>query len=135
MERTQQLDEAVGQAFMTAVHAARAKLLEISQPRRVIDVEAVRQGDCSSLDIDACNDAIFPVWDNLVLEIFCLCAHRPFPDPAIRAQWDVLSQAEKLVYGIDFAFSYKNFVRCVVSATFFRDWRRSLGRPNQVEAN
>lgn len=135
MERTQGLDRSVGQAFMTAVHAAREKLLEISQPRQVIDVEAVKRGDCTSLDVDACNEAIFPVWDQLVLEIFCLCAGRSFPDPAIRAQWDALSQAEKLAYGIDLIFSYKNFVRCALSTTFFRSWRRSLGRPTRAEAN
>lgn len=135
MERTQKLDQAVGQAFMTAINAAREKLLEINQPRQVIDVEAIRAGDCASLDVDACNDAIFPIWDQLVLQIICLCANKSFPDPDIRSQWDAMTQAEKLAYGFELVFSYKNFVRCALSATFFQNWRRSLGRPNQVEAN
>lgn len=135
MEQTQTLDQAVGRAFMSAAHGARQKLLEINNDGKTIDVGAIRTGDCQSLDVDACNDAIFPIWDQLVLHILCLCADKSFSDPDINAAWNAMTQTEKLAYGAGLTFSYKNFVRCVVSATFFQNWRRSLGRPNQAEVN
>ncbi len=129
------LDDAVGKVFMDAVHEARARFLDLGKDNALIDVWDVRSGDSATFNANAFNACAFPVWDKSILKILCLCGAGKEIDEGIRAQWDALSQIEKVAYGVDLVFSYRNFVQCVLNATFFTNWRRSQGRPDSSAAN
>lgn len=129
------LDDAVGKVFMDAIHEARASFLSLDRNSGLRDVQAIKSGDSTTFNADAFNACAFPVWERGALKILCLCGVGREIDEGVRAQWDALSQTEKIAYGAGLVFSYKNFVQCVLSATFFTNWCRSCGRPGSSATN